>query len=102
MWCCHAVKGIDPLPRAAYVRVIGYKVRDASHDTARDGSVTVSTDSNEDVEVLWSNGAIIEGFELHNVRPGRYAAIVITANGRPVHCIHATSPSRVGILSGTP
>ena len=91
------------LPRARVVRVTGYSVQDASHDTARDGSVTVHLnvpDEDARLEILWSNGVVSTARVLPNVRPGVYGAIVLTRNDARVRSVHACEPARVGSGGG--
>lgn len=97
MWCCGKNNEVGPILRTTFVQILGYAVQHASHDTARDGSIVMATDSNQELQVLWSNGAIVNSTELTNVRPGIYAATVVSADGKPVHCVHVTGPARVGV-----
>lgn len=86
--------------RRSTVAVIGYSVTNASHDTSRDGSVTVRLDADENdaVEILWSSsGATATSRQLCGVRPGVYGAIVLTLNGSSVRCVHACDAARVHI-----
>ena len=85
-------------PRKRVVRVTGYGVQGASHDAAHDGSVRVRTDPVcAALSVLWSTGGVVDADVLENVRPGLYAAWVLSADGVAVDCLHACAPARVGV-----
>ena len=81
------------------VRVLGYTVRHASHDTSRDGEVTVhlSVDVNIPVEILWTTGVQASSRKLTGLRPGMYGAIVTTLKRMPAICVHECDIARVGI-----
>ena len=80
------------------VRVVGYSVEGASHDSAYDGTVSVCTDpAHSAMQVLWSTGVVVEANSLENVRPGLYAAWILSVDGVDVDCLHACAPARVGV-----
>ena len=88
--------------RPTRVTIKGYQVVDASHDSARDGRVTVITDAGPQtmVDVMWTSGARVSSRELLCVRPGAYVATVLTLDGYPVHCVHMCLPAVVGVTTG--
>ena len=101
-WCCaQPVARTFDAPtqrRGRRVTIVAYEVVDASHDTARDGAVSVVTDSDADVlQVMWTTGAVVDSCDLANVRPGLYAACVLYADGMPVDCVHTCAPARVQV-----
>ena len=83
------------------VKVVGYITQDASHDSSRDGEVTVILNIQESmsVRVLWSNGVVVMGRALVGIRPGQYAAIVLSANNIPVTSVHDCEIARVSVKS---
>ena len=86
------VPNLRQRPLVRRVTITGYTVTNTSHDTSRDGSVTVHLDtSNSDAlcEILWTNGVMDTSRMLSGLRPGVYGAIVLTLNGKPVECLHA-------------
>ena len=87
--------------RPPLVYVIRYSVVDASHDTSRDGSVTVHLNGDvtngTDLQILWTNGVVGTSRLLTGVRPGVYGAIVLAMNGAPVRCMHMPAAARVRV-----
>ena len=81
------------------VRVTGYTVRHASHDTSRDGELTVhlSVDVKVPVEILWTTGVQASSRQLTGLRPGVYGAIVTTLKRMPAICVHECDVARVGV-----
>ena len=79
------------------VKIVGYSVSHSSHDTSRDGSLTVHLDTGADTlaEILWTNGVVETSRTLSGLRPGVYAAIVLSMNGQPVRCLHDCPAARV-------
>ena len=92
------------------VKIVGYSVSHSSHDTSRDGSVTVplDTDLATQAEILWTNGVVETSRTLSGLRPGVYGAIVLSVKGQPVQCVHDCPVARVcvetsvGAPRGTP
>ena len=85
--------------------VVGYRTQDASSDTARDGMV-VALCSNVDVQKAsfwWSNGACTQGPTLSMVRPGRYAALIVSVHDTALpRCLHACAPAHVDVEMASP
>lgn len=92
------VPNLRPRPLIRRVKITGYTVTNTSHDTSRDGVVTVHLESGDRkalFEILWTNGVVESSRMLSGLRPGVYGAIVLTMNGQPVECLHACAAARV-------
>lgn len=84
--------------RRRTVYVTGYGVVGASHDAACDGAVTVYTEpACSAAMVLWTTGVVVDTDVLENVRPGLYAAWILSVDGEAVDCLHACAPAQVGV-----
>ena len=81
------------------VKIVGYSVSHSSHDTSRDGSVTVHLDADTatQAEILWTNGVVETSRTLSGLRPGVYGAIVLSVKGQPVQCLHDCPIARVDV-----
>ena len=81
----------------------GYQVVHASSDAVRDGSVTAECahfDASRGM-FLWTNGVVTKGPVLSRVRPGKYAAIILSVADERSDCIHACAPATVDVMEHT-
>lgn len=98
------VPNLRQKPLVRTVKITGYTVTNTSHDTSRDGAVTVHLDAGDSdavCEILWTNGVTETSRILSGIRPGVYGAIVLTLNGKPVECLHACAVARVRVETRT-
>ena len=82
--------------------ISSYSVFPASGETARDGRIYANIENVPDdatLTLFWSNGACTPTNVLLDVRPGLYVAVLVAVNGKPVSCMHTSSPGIVEIRS---